>query len=328
VSDEPTQIWSRAAQALVSTLDAPLRALGGEGWSLRSGEVRFLDCVDLRSSLPKSGCGIFVAEDERRAAEGMLVFIPGEVTSDLGRAIEGRGSDEWLALFATGLGHLAGQVFGEDSPLATPRTTRLDESVWEGEVDPLAPGRLCVAEIEIVPGGPAKGRPLGLRFLASEEALAGPLAALASFDAAGMSAAGSSSGRAQTAIVEHEHLLLLRADPELEARLARSLGEAGDLRRVKEISDLVSAFGTPEVTGAVVEIREGRDYLLPLLRGLKDFPGCEAKPLLVILDPAESWRVRECARLGLWAVLDRNFGEPDIERRLHEERTINAPPRS
>ena len=52
----------------------------------------------------------------------------------------------------------------------------------------------------------------------------------------------------------------------------------------------MAEFRDPGVTGAIVEIREGRDYLLPLLRGLKDFPGCEAKPLVIVLDPGHGGR--------------------------------------
>lgn len=300
---------------MAAILDAPLSAQSDPAWSAEAGAASFIDSVDLRSSLPQSGRAIVVSESPEQSAEGMQLFVQGEALEALSHASGDLGAEEWLGILVTSVGHVAGEAFGDDSSLAVPRVLTLEDSVWEGDSDPLGPGRICTAEIRLTPAG---GDAVSLRFFAAEEALAGPLAALAQaeFKTQDSSTTPGSAG--------DENLLLLRADPALEERIHRALGDAGQCRRITELAELVAEFRDPEITGAVVEIREGRDYLLPLLRGLKDFPGCEAKPMVIVLDPAERMRVRECGRLGLWAVLGADFESDDLSRRLHEERHLNA----
>ncbi|MEZ6196396.1 MAG: hypothetical protein R3F20_11825 [Planctomycetota bacterium] len=298
--------WSNAlrgfAESLVRRLDAALPA--GAPFAVRS--VSGADGIDYRGALPDSGLGLALTLED---GTGLSVLV------DLPALVRIAGDEDGAARDAAAAS--LGDAFAAESAARVPAladrsvtTVLLAGASWEGGADPVPAGAFTVISLA-AKDGDEKER---LEILVAESALEGALSGLLIDPGA----------PAAVEMPEHESLLVLREDPALEARIADLLAPAGgSCRRVTSLGELVAAFSDSEVTGAVVEIRGGRDYLLPMLRSLKDFPGCGAKALVVVLDEATTARVVNCGRLGLYGVLDHDFAEGDLARRLREERTLN-----
>lgn len=288
--------WTRG---VVGELARVAAEATGAAFTVELSEVREFDDVDLRAELPVSGAAFLAtpAGAERRC--GGVMIVPDALLAALPEPTV-EGDDDGPADAPSRLGRAASDVLRASlsgpSDAAVPWSdetlVRLEDSVWIGGGDPIASGRLLVADLAVATGG---GEPVPARLLMSLDAAATLLGALTRTDGP----------------------VCLAFDPALRARLIELTPGALIVGDELALLERLGA-GAAEV---VIEVPRGRESLLGVVRGWCDLHPDRAIAVVVLLEEPSTWNVLQCGRLGFFAVAPRTIDADvlaDRRRRAHD----------
>lgn len=304
--------WSEVAAAAATT------ALDGQLSRQVPIEVSAVDLVDgetVIAALPAQGFGVIFAATRGEAttkavlafdhdAVAALVGLRRELSDDDIKKRQGEtgayDEDEILSLNA--VANLLGAAFetqlsnllGADAKVTTESCAVILDSAWNGEAFMLTGERARVEWLVRWSGdSTANGR-----LLLDPSMLVEP--------AAPVRATPRPETEAPPASVKSEAVLALCFDEQLQARVVASLAPQS-IQSIADFSEFMKAWKSGLASGGVVEVREGEEAMIPMLAGLHKWPGCEARPLFVLLDKPTVDSVVACGRAGLFDVLPSTF---------------------
>ncbi len=111
-----------------------------------------------------------------------------------------------------------------------------------------------------------------------------------------------------------ENFLFFPASSALKDNVLAQLGTS--TQECETLAELMRGFLDEGTHGAVICVGKGEEHILSLLRGIKELPNCQTKPIVVVLEDPTTINVVRCGRLGLFSVLPPEFSQDEFLARV------------